>query len=485
MPMDRSPSKKPPTYGQEARVPAMLRVRGDQIVGIEDHQGNVLGIPLTLSENSSGGVGVFAGTAELDLKEKVRRGETVFFGRTTAGITTSAGARLPQLVQAAGDGIRVVGPVNLGDGNSDWFDIMLPGIAGRLAPQSVAIDLNLNAKDSVARVVYYMASDAYAAFWTADWDRGGFTVKQGLALADAPGARTLWAGRTRFLPGGSGADFATTQITTHKIRIYAPVGVAADVTIKRNGIRYNPVDVSLNCDVFDDGYTSIYDIALPMYDECGRKFTVAVIPEQVGRAGFMTWTQLRELKARGHGLVPHGMRDGYQNLSDYPTADAAREDWRWTVQRMFDEGLIESKTGWPYVYAQGRYGMTTAMQDRELIQMLIADGCTHARSTVGPQDFQRQTATDVAQRYTLPIIGHNWISEATESANISAIISGMSNSAASKGSWILMGHKIVTTTPTEGIQCIKANWQKMVDHATMLEQQGLTRNVLYRDILPA
>lgn len=53
MPTNRSPSKKTPAYGQEARVPAMLRVRGDQIVGIEDHLGNVLGMPLTVK--TSGG----------------------------------------------------------------------------------------------------------------------------------------------------------------------------------------------------------------------------------------------------------------------------------------------------------------------------------------------------------------------------------------------------------------------------------------------
>lgn len=58
--MDRAPSKKAPAYSQEVRVPAMLRVRGDQIIGIEDHKGNVLGMPLTLSENSSGGVGKIA-----------------------------------------------------------------------------------------------------------------------------------------------------------------------------------------------------------------------------------------------------------------------------------------------------------------------------------------------------------------------------------------------------------------------------------------
>lgn len=439
---------------------------------------------LGVKKNPSGRVDAKAGDVEIALQAKVYRGETVFFGKTVTGVTATGGARTPQLIESNEVGIRVVGPTNLGDGATDWCDIMLPNFAPRLCPESVAIDVRLNVKDSVSRIVYYMSADAYSAFWTADWDRGGFTVKQGLALADAPGDRTLWAGRSRFIAGGSGGDYSTTQCTTHKLRIYAPVGAAADITIRRAGIRYNPQDVSVNCDVFDDGYTSVYDLALPIYEEVGRKFSVAVIPEQVGRSGFMTWSQLRELKALGHGMVPHGMRDGYQNLSDYSTPAGAQGDWRWTVQRMVEEGLLNSNVGWPYVYPQGRFGMTIAQHDRDLIQMLRADGCTHARSTVGPQAFQRSTATDVAQRYTLPIIGHSYAgSEPTEATNITGILASVWNHVSSKASWTMMGHKLVTGIPTEAIQCAKANWQKYVDVCTMYEQQGLTKNVLFKDII--
>ncbi len=65
MPMNRPPPKKPAAYDQEARVPAMLRVRGDQIVGIEDHLGNVLGMPLTVKAagGPSGVLGIRASDA--------------------------------------------------------------------------------------------------------------------------------------------------------------------------------------------------------------------------------------------------------------------------------------------------------------------------------------------------------------------------------------------------------------------------------------
>mgnify|MGYP000275862829 CR=1 FL=1 len=49
------PKRPDPNFSdtQFARVPAFLRVRGDQIVGLEDHKGNLLGMPVT-STTSSG-----------------------------------------------------------------------------------------------------------------------------------------------------------------------------------------------------------------------------------------------------------------------------------------------------------------------------------------------------------------------------------------------------------------------------------------------
>lgn len=52
MPMDKLPALVPPSNAsadatKEARVPAFLRVKSGQVIGIEDHLGNVLGLPVT------------------------------------------------------------------------------------------------------------------------------------------------------------------------------------------------------------------------------------------------------------------------------------------------------------------------------------------------------------------------------------------------------------------------------------------------------
>ena len=64
MPMDQLPPKAPPTAAsaedvREALVPVQMRVRGNQIVGLVDHMGNELGMPLTAIK-SDGGLHRFA-----------------------------------------------------------------------------------------------------------------------------------------------------------------------------------------------------------------------------------------------------------------------------------------------------------------------------------------------------------------------------------------------------------------------------------------
>ena len=65
------PKRPDPNFSgtQLARVPVFLRVRGDQIVGLEDHKGNLLGMPVTSTTSSSGELG------------KLRRGTSTAIGQ--------------------------------------------------------------------------------------------------------------------------------------------------------------------------------------------------------------------------------------------------------------------------------------------------------------------------------------------------------------------------------------------------------------------
>ena len=57
---------------------------------------------------------------------------------------------------------------------------------------------------------------------------------------------------------------------------------------------------------FDDGYKSHLTTVAPLLEEHGFRGLFCVPADWVGRAGKMTWDDLRELKRRGHEVVPHG-----------------------------------------------------------------------------------------------------------------------------------------------------------------------------------
>lgn len=113
--MDRAPSKKVPAYSQEVRVPAMLRVRGDQIIGIEDHQGNVLGVPVTVADGS--------GAEDWQ----------------TAICQRDADGNLCVLMGVRADGTFFAGGINAPGTSSDMHHIVLHGQSNAMADESYPV----------------------------------------------------------------------------------------------------------------------------------------------------------------------------------------------------------------------------------------------------------------------------------------------------------------------------------------------------------
>ncbi|WP_153159679.1 SGNH/GDSL hydrolase family protein [Zoogloea sp. 1C4] len=121
MPMDQLPPKVPPTAAsaedvREALVPVQMRVRGDQIVGLVDHMGNELGMPLTVIK-SDGGVGnMSAAGAVIPLVSKMEKWG--FLGHSlTAGAVSAP--------TASGNWL-----------NDGWLTFFRRAMFGRIACQS-------------------------------------------------------------------------------------------------------------------------------------------------------------------------------------------------------------------------------------------------------------------------------------------------------------------------------------------------------------
>ena len=56
---------------------------------------------------------------------------------------------------------------------------------------------------------------------------------------------------------------------------------------------------------FDDAYVDIYDNAFPVLKQYNLPFTIFVATQLVGRKGYLTWDQIREMKRAGASIANH------------------------------------------------------------------------------------------------------------------------------------------------------------------------------------
>jgi peptidoglycan/xylan/chitin deacetylase (PgdA/CDA1 family) len=92
---------------------------------------------------------------------------------------------------------------------------------------------------------------------------------------------------------------------------------------------------SLICLTFDDGNSSDFERVYPALQARKASATFFVVPDWLGRAGFLTRAQVRELHAGGMQVGSHSMT--HQNLRHAPAAVRQRE---LTDSRKYLEDLI-------------------------------------------------------------------------------------------------------------------------------------------------
>ena len=103
----------------------------------------------------------------------------------------------------------------------------------------------------------------------------------------------------------------TTTVTWTAKDTHGNIDVAyQNVTVIKNplyvGANQNNKRIMIN---FDDGYSSIYDLGLPVFDKYGIKTTQYIIcgnPENF-RTGYMSWDNIRSMAASGHDIQSHTM----------------------------------------------------------------------------------------------------------------------------------------------------------------------------------
>ncbi len=108
---------------------------------------------------------------------------------------------------------------------------------------------------------------------------------------------------------------------------------------------------------FDDGYEDNYTTLLPLLEERGMKAVVFMVTNDIGRPGYLTWDQLRDMEKRGIELGSHTA-----NHQPLTTLDAQMRTDELKLSKLLMEwnGL---KTVFAFSYPNGAY-------DEELPKLL-------------------------------------------------------------------------------------------------------------------
>jgi peptidoglycan/xylan/chitin deacetylase (PgdA/CDA1 family) len=112
---------------------------------------------------------------------------------------------------------------------------------------------------------------------------------------------------------------------------------------------------------FDDGRASDYDRALPSLMEAHVQAHFFVNTANIGKSGFLNWSQIAEMQRAGMSFQSHGHE--HVDLSRLSPADLAEQ---LTVSRQ----MLEDRLGWPVRYVAPPYGLV----NRQLIETALQVG---------------------------------------------------------------------------------------------------------------
>ena len=177
--------------------------------------------------------------------------------------------------------------------------------------------------------------DVVAEFKLAD----GGSLFQNLATVPPAGEWTT-IGESFQVPDGAKAAMVT--LVSHGngttgVRNYS----LTDVT-KPGPIRWDQPRVSIS---FDDGWQSVYDLALPLLDKHGFRSTQYVNASTVETPNFMTAAQLQQMRQAGHEIAAHSFE--HVDLTSIG-ADRLDEEMRKGKEELADAGLNTDNLATPY-----------------------------------------------------------------------------------------------------------------------------------------
>ena len=122
---------------------------------------------------------------------------------------------------------------------------------------------------------------------------------------------------------------------------------------------------------FDDGYEETHTVAWPLLKRFGFPATVFVTPGEVGRPGFVTWTQIAQMSQDAITIGSHTMHHSYLPL--------VRED-RLTEELVESKRIIEERIGRPVQFIGYPVGGFTPQVQAIVKQAGYLAACTTNRT---------------------------------------------------------------------------------------------------------
>ena len=121
---------------------------------------------------------------------------------------------------------------------------------------------------------------------------------------------------------------------------------------------------------FDDGYEDNYTTLLPMLEERHMTAVVYMVTNSIGRKGYLSWNQLRDMQKRGIEIGSHTAN--HQPLTSLDREKQAEEMKRSKLLMEWN-GL---KTIYSFSYPNGAYdeGMPELLQENEYLNAVTGDG---------------------------------------------------------------------------------------------------------------
>lgn len=290
-------------------------------------------------------------------------------------------------------------------------------------------------------------------------------------------AASGFTGIEKWATGGGTPAFGTTTFSKARVRFDYSAGQApvyeVYAIVEDGGISPAPI-----CFTFDDGYISQYTQAAPLLERYGLRGSFAIIADLIGSGPYMTWTQLQDLRDRGHEINVHGPIGGSGSLLNYSGAAdryaAVLADINYHRNAVIANGLNVNGSANCYVYPQGNNAFSNG--DMTIRNAIAASGIKCARGVNVTRDDTFHAPGSLYLGYQ-SIIGHSWGSEGTEAANITAIQNRIVDNVAARRPSMMMAHYVITGTPVQALELTTTRLESILQTAAAQIKTGNAVNV--------